>query len=154
MNQIQKLLNTIPRFDSALCVTFDNLNMFFPDGPADETKRLPELRAICRSCIHRKECLEYSIREDIPYGIWGGKSPSERGQVLKRTEKRRRAERVIKMRNQGVSTKDIAKAVGMEIHQIHRIYTDANRARKREDQSNQKPNTQLADSSSSLQSAP
>jgi DNA invertase Pin-like site-specific DNA recombinase len=97
--------------------------------------------------------LEYSIREEIPYGIWGGKTPTERGVVLKRTEILKRKERVLKLRNRGVSTEDIAQIVGIKIHSVYRIFSDENRARKRENQSNPKTNTQSADLSQSLESA-
>jgi len=149
----QLFLNTIPLFENALCADLEDQDLFFPDGKTEETKRLPQLRAICQSCVERKECLEYSIREEIPYGIWGGKTPTERGLVLKRNERRERAERVIKLRNRGVSTEQIARIVGIRIYLVYRIFGDANRARKREDQSNPKTNTQSEDSSPSLESA-
>lgn len=145
----QLFLNTIPLFENALCAQIEDQDLFFPDGKAEETKRLPQLRAICRSCVERKECLEYSIREEIPYGIWGGKTPTERGVVLKRADIRKRQERVIKLRNRGISTEEIASIVGIRIHQVYRIFTEANKARKREDQSNQKTNTASEDSSPS-----
>lgn len=153
MIQPQLFLNTIPRFENALCAELEDQDLFFPDGKAEETKRLPQLRAICRSCVERKECLEYSIREEIPYGIWGGKTPTERGVVLKRTEILKRKERVLKLRNKGVSTEDIAQIVGIKIHSVYRIFSDANRARKREDQSNQIRDTRPEDSSPSWESA-
>jgi len=149
----QLFLNTIPLFENALCADLEDQDLFFPDGKTEETKRLPQLRAICRSCVERKECLEYSIREEIPYGIWGGKTPTERGVVLKRTDMRKRQERVIKLRNRGVSTEEIASIVGIRIHQVYRIFTEANKARKRENQSNQKIDTASADSSQSSESA-
>ena len=86
-------------------------------------------------------------------GIWGGKTPTERGVVLKRTDMRKRQERVIKLRNRGVSTEEIASIVGIRIHQVYRIFTEANKVRKRENQSNQKIDTASADSSQSLESA-
>jgi hypothetical protein len=149
----QVFLNTIPLFENALCADLEDQDLFFPDGKTEETKRLPQLRAICQSCVERKECLEYSIREEIPYGIWGGKTPAERGVVLKRTEILKRKERVLKLRNKGVSTEDIAQIVGIKIHSVYRIFSDENRARKRENQSNPKTSTQSADLSQSLESA-
>jgi len=94
--------------------------------------------------------LAYAIKEEIQHGIWGGKTPSERGQNLKRDELRIRNERVIKLRDQGISTDEIAKKVGIRVTQIYRIFSDANKARKREDQSNQI--TKSVASSSSLES--
>jgi DNA invertase Pin-like site-specific DNA recombinase len=96
--------------------------------------------------------LAYAIKEEIQHGIWGGKTPSERGQTLKRDEVRLRKQRVVKLRDQGISTNEIAKKVGIRVTQVYRIFTEANRARKREDQSNQIRNIQSVDSSSSLES--
>jgi len=147
-----QFLPFVPLFENAACAQIEDKNLFFPDGKSEETDRLPILRKICKGCIERKECLEYAIKEEIPYGIWGGKTPSERGQNLPRDEKKKRNDQVIRLRNQGISTDEIASKVGLRVTQIYRIFTEANRARKREDQSNQIRNTQSADLSSSLES--
>jgi DNA invertase Pin-like site-specific DNA recombinase len=96
--------------------------------------------------------LAYAIKEEIPHGIWGGKTPTERGQNLKRDQKMERQKRIIKLRDQGISTDEIARKVGIRVTQVYRIFTEANKARKREDQSNQIRNIQSADLSSSLES--
>jgi len=147
-----QFLPFVPLFENAACAQIEDKNLFFPDGKSEETDRLPILRKICKGCIERKECLEYAIKEEIPYGIWGGKTPSERGQNLPRDKKKKRNDQVIRLRNQGISTDEIASKVGLRVTQIYRIFTEANRARKREDQSNQIRNTQSADLSSSLES--
>jgi len=139
-------------FENAACANYEDPDYFFPEGKAEEAERLPNLRRICGACIERKECLAYAIKEEIPHGIWGGKTPSERGQNLKRDEKKARQERIIKLRNQGISTDEIARKVGIRVTQVYRIFTEANKARKREDQSNQIRNTPSADLSSSLES--
>jgi DNA invertase Pin-like site-specific DNA recombinase len=147
-----QFLPFVPLFENAACAQIEDKNLFFPDGKSEETDRLPILRKICKGCIERKECLEYAIKEEIPYGIWGGKTPSERGQNLPRDEKKKRNDKVIRLRNQGISTDEIASKVGLRVTQIYRIFTEANKARKREDQSNQITNTPSADLSSSLES--
>ena len=139
-------------FENAACAEHGDPDFFFPEGKAEEAKRLPNLREICGGCIDRKECLEYAIKEEIQHGIWGGKTPSERGQALKRDEKKERQKRVVKLRDQGISTDEIARKVGIRVTQVYRIFTEANKARKREDQSNQIRNIQSADLSSSLES--
>ena len=139
-------------FDSPACAEIGDPDYFFPETKLQEAERLPNIRKICGACIERKECLAYAIKEEIQHGIWGGKTPSERGQNLDRDEIRIRNERVIKLRNQGISTDEIAKKVGIRVTQIYRIFSDANKARKREDQSNQIQNTEFAASSSSLES--
>jgi WhiB family redox-sensing transcriptional regulator len=139
-------------FENAACVEIGDPDYFFPEGKAEEAKRLPNLRKICGGCIERKECLAYAIKEEIPHGIWGGKTPSERGQNLKRDQKMERQKRIIKLRDQGISTDEIARKVGIRVTQVYRIFTEANKARKREDQSNQIRNIQSDDLSSSLES--
>ena len=139
-------------FENAACREIGDPDYFFPEGKAEEAERLPNLRRICAGCIERKKCLAYAIKEEIQHGIWGGKTPSERGQTLKRDEVRLRKQRVVKLRDQGISTNEIAKKVGIRVTQVYRIFTEANRARKREDQSNQIRNIQSVDSSSSLES--
>jgi len=145
-------LPTVQLFENASCAQIGDPDYFFPEGKAEEAERLPILRKICGACIERKECLAYAIKEEIPHGIWGGKTPSERGQVLKRDERRIRNQRVIKLRDQGISTDEIARKIGIRVTQVYRIFTEANKARKREDQSNQIRNIQSAASSSLLES--
>ena len=152
MIRTTQFLSHVPQFENASCAEIDDKNLFFPDGKSDETDRLPILRKICKGCPERKECLEYAIKEEIPYGIWGGKTPSERGHNLQRDEKKKRNQRVIQLRNKGISTNEIARKVGIRVTQVYRIFTEANKARRREDQSNQIRNIQSADSSSSLES--
>jgi WhiB family transcriptional regulator, redox-sensing transcriptional regulator len=59
--------------DLALCAETDP-EAFFPEkgGSVREAKR------VCRSCEVRAECLEYALRHDIRFGIYGGMSPQER----------------------------------------------------------------------------
>ena len=153
MIRTKDFMPSVQLFENAACADFEDPDYFFPDGRAEEAKRLPTLRSICGACIERKECLAYAIKEEIPHGIWGGKTPSERGQNLKRDEKKERQKRIIKLRDQGISTEEIAIKVGIRVTQVYRIFTEANKARKREDQSNQKTNTPSADSSLLLESA-
>jgi uncharacterized protein (DUF433 family) len=152
MIRTSDFLPIVQLFNNAACADMENPDYFFPEGKVQEAERLPKLRKICGACIERRECLAYAIKEEIPYGIWGGKTPSERGHHLKHDQRRMKVEKVLKLRNQGISTDEIARKVGMKVTQIYRIFTDANKARKREDQSNQKKNTQSADLSSSLES--
>jgi DNA invertase Pin-like site-specific DNA recombinase len=72
---------------------------------------------------------------------------------LKRNEKLERQKRIIKLRDQGISTEEIAMKVGIRVTQVYRVFTEANKARKREDQSNQQTSTACADLPSSLESA-
>jgi hypothetical protein len=68
----------LPRFDQAKCAEIEDKDLFFPDGRRQEVELLPQLKAICSSCIHEKECLEYALEKQISFGIWGGLTPPER----------------------------------------------------------------------------
>lgn len=72
----------LPRFDKAKCVDVEDKDLFFPINKKAEEEILPQLKAICASCIHNKECLAYALEKQIPFGIWGGSSPSERDAVI------------------------------------------------------------------------
>ena len=59
--------------ERALCAETDP-EAFFPEkgGSSREAKR------ICSECPVRIECLNYALRRDERYGVWGGMSERER----------------------------------------------------------------------------
>ena len=63
----------------ALCAQTDP-EAFFPEkgGSTRDAKR------ICTTCDVRGECLEYALRNDERFGIWGGLSERERRKLKKR----------------------------------------------------------------------
>jgi hypothetical protein len=77
LNQFEFFVD-LPRFDNAKCADIEDKDLFFPDNRTQEAERLHQLKAICASCIHEKECLEYALEKQIPYGIWGGSTPADR----------------------------------------------------------------------------
>lgn len=70
---------TLPLLPNAECRKLENPNLFFPESRWEERNSLQLVRDTCAKCIERKECLEYALNEQIPHGIWGGKTPAERG---------------------------------------------------------------------------
>ena len=80
MNQFEFFVD-LPKFDSAKCADIEDKDLFFPDNRTQEAERLHQLKAICSSCIHSKECLEYALEKQIPYGVWGGSTPADRDTV-------------------------------------------------------------------------
>lgn len=60
----------------AACVGVDP-ELFFPDGNGDPRRK--QAQAICDDCPVRRECLKFAEREDIPYGVFGGRTARERG---------------------------------------------------------------------------
>ncbi|WDG18975.1 WhiB family transcriptional regulator [Microbacterium sp. Clip185] len=63
----------------ALCAQTDP-EAFFPEkgGSTRDAKR------ICTTCDVRDECLEYALRNDERFGIWGGLSERERRKLKRR----------------------------------------------------------------------
>ncbi|TMK46583.1 MAG: WhiB family transcriptional regulator [Actinobacteria bacterium] len=63
----------IPWQERARCREHDP-EIFFPEkgGSSREAKR------ICADCPVRIECLNYALRRDERYGVWGGMSERER----------------------------------------------------------------------------
>lgn len=58
---------------------------FYP-GQGAQGQDVDKIKAICRSCPVREECLDYAINRPEEYGIWGGLS----GRQLQRERARRR----------------------------------------------------------------
>ncbi|MBP2369916.1 WhiB family transcriptional regulator [Pseudonocardia parietis] len=50
-------------------------DLFFPE----ERESAGRVKAICRSCSVRDECLATAIRRGESHGIWGGMTARERG---------------------------------------------------------------------------
>ena len=111
MSSIEFISNS-PKFPEAMCAKLENKDYFFPDGKNQEAERLPELQAICNICIHRKECLEYAIKERIRFGIWGGTTGEMRRRLFKNqslfVERKGKAKTVRKMHDEGCSPEHIA----------------------------------------------
>lgn len=60
--------------------------MFFPPGQPERKdereQRERRAKAVCARCPVRLECLDYALRTREPYGIWGGRTESERAALL------------------------------------------------------------------------
>ena len=54
--------------------------LFFP--PEEEMKRANivyrNAKAICKDCPVTEQCLQYALREEMYFGVWGGTTPKER----------------------------------------------------------------------------
>ncbi len=111
MNQFEFFVD-LPRFDNAQCADIEDKDLFFPDNRTQEAERLHQLKAICASCIHEKECLEYALEKQIPYGIWGGSTPADRDTVAIANGKsyafKGIALTITKLHKKGVSANEIA----------------------------------------------
>lgn len=146
-----KFLLNAPSFPEAVCATLDDKDFFFPTERGIEADRLPQLKQLCGSCIHRKECLEYALKEQIPYGVWGGKSPKERVWALipavDQIATKGLAGQIKKHREKGLSAKEIAYTLNTSITYVNRIFKKIDEATdKGASQSHQQTKSSFADS--------
>jgi len=115
----------LPKLPDALCKDYSFPDLFFPDGRVEEAKRLPLAQAICAGCPARKECLEYALEEEIPYGIWAGTTPEMRGfnSPSKRAINLRKnvAQEIRDLDQKGRTHKEIALALNVELSYVTRV---------------------------------
>lgn len=62
------------------CVGKD-ADLWFPDR-SHSLAQVEEAKAICSGCPVRSACLEFALDSRQAYGIWGGKTPTERRRML------------------------------------------------------------------------
>ncbi|GAA2231472.1 WhiB family transcriptional regulator [Streptomyces amakusaensis] len=62
--------------ETALCAQ-TGPEFFFP-APGSSTQ---EAKLLCGACEGRVECLEYALRHDEKFGVWGGMSERERDRL-------------------------------------------------------------------------
>jgi WhiB family transcriptional regulator, redox-sensing transcriptional regulator len=56
--------------------------LFFPIGHGSRAQAQTTVaKSICSSCPVRSECLEYALRANLQYGVFGGLAEEERRQV-------------------------------------------------------------------------
>lgn len=117
-----EFLSDAPKFQDALCADLEDKNYFFPVGKISEAERLPELQSLCNGCTHRKECLEYAIREKITFGIWGGTTGEMRKRLFKNqslfVERKGKAKIVRRMHDEGSSPEHIASFLKVQISYV------------------------------------
>jgi len=124
LNQFEFFVD-LPRFDNAKCADVEDKDLFFPDNRTQEAERLHQLKAICSSCIHEKECLEYALEKQIPYGIWGGSTPADRDTVAIANGKsyafKGIALTITKLHKKGVSANEIAVQLNTSPGYVRRV---------------------------------
>jgi hypothetical protein len=115
-----------PDFPQAKCAELDDKDFFFPKSGKQEAERLPQLRTICATCIHEKECLEYATEKQIDFGFWGGKSANERNDMraprVRGFAQKGRAKKIKGLLEQGKSVSEISTLTGIRKHYVNRIF--------------------------------
>lgn len=115
----------LPKFPQAKCAEVEDKDLFFPDNRKQEAERLLQLKAMCESCIHRMECLEYALEKQIPHGIWGGSTPAERDAKVKDKDYafKGMALSIIKLHLKGKPVNEIAAQLNTSGGYIRRVLT-------------------------------
>jgi WhiB family redox-sensing transcriptional regulator len=75
----ESLILPEPWTQEALCAETDP-ERFFPD----KGKSAAPAKEICALCDVAAQCLEYALRNDERFGVWGGKSERERRAMKRR----------------------------------------------------------------------
>lgn len=128
-----------PNFPEAVCATLDDKDFFFPKVGKQEAEILPQLRALCASCIHERECLTFALDKQIADGFWGGKSATERRLLSVRSDRvavKGVALKIKNLKEAGQSVREIASLLATSPYYIRRVF-------KRLDEANNKGAVQL-----------
>jgi WhiB family redox-sensing transcriptional regulator len=82
---------------SARCRGTDPSVFFHPEGERGlkRRKRAQDAQRFCAQCPVAKQCLEYSLRFQEPYGIWGGIAEDERHEILGHTIREHSRQKII-----------------------------------------------------------
>jgi WhiB family redox-sensing transcriptional regulator len=57
---------------------------------AQKDARIKRAKDLCQECPMSDPCLEYALVTQQPYGIWGGKTSTERRSLIRRRARQRR----------------------------------------------------------------
>jgi len=114
-----------PSFPEAQCT--DDPDFFFPVSQVELEQRLERLRAICGSCIHQTPCRNFSVENEEEHGFWGGLTPDERSQFIKRENGintkevgTRRFREIQEYLQQGLDKREIARILKIQVQSIDR----------------------------------
>ena len=79
----------IPQFDDANCLTVGDPDLVFPNGKVGASReQIIAAKKVCIGCVHKNECAEFAIENEIDYGVWGGIDEHERRRLLKMRAKK------------------------------------------------------------------
>jgi WhiB family transcriptional regulator, redox-sensing transcriptional regulator len=69
---------------AAACLSADP-ELFFPVSRNGRSREQEErAKAVCRTCLVRRQCLQYALAMKEPYGVWGGMTEVERRRTPRR----------------------------------------------------------------------
>ena len=77
----------------AACRDLNTARFFHPAAERGRAaaRREDQAKRVCAACLVREQCLEYSLRAEEPYGVWGGVGERQRWRMVMRRRRARRA---------------------------------------------------------------
>jgi hypothetical protein len=109
-----------PSFPEAKCRDL-NGDYFFPDSRQELKLRLPEIRQICNSCIHKIDCYSFAVTHQVE-GIWAGTTYEERKSRFTEQEIRgKKITDVLQKLSNGFTVEEIARMQGVKISSVQRL---------------------------------
>ena len=104
--------------------------LFYPPNDDPDTERA---KRICKRCTVIDQCLEYALKNNEPYGVWGGKTPAQRRRMRSAQRVHRRVETVkarqseaLRLSRSGLSAPQVAERMGVTARTVER-WKSANR---------------------------
>jgi WhiB family redox-sensing transcriptional regulator len=85
MNDFRLIDDRVDWMKDAKCAGVGNEGFFPQTG---ETYKALLACNFCRDCLVREECLEFSLTNQIRYGVWGGVSARMRQKLLAERKKK------------------------------------------------------------------
>lgn len=90
---VLKVLPYAPWMKYGACRNLPN-GIFYPDNDAGNNYA-SSARAICNSCLHQLDCLNYALDNKIDDGVWGGTTREERRKMQRARRHALRHSRVL-----------------------------------------------------------
>ncbi len=84
MNLLRTIRNIAhePWLDWAICSSTDP-DVFYPNQGESPARA----KLICRDCPVQSECLDWALRTNERFGVWGGKSDQEREKLRRKRQR-------------------------------------------------------------------
>jgi len=109
-----------PSFPKAQCRNL-NGDDFFSDSKQELEERLPAIKQICDSCIHKTDCYSFAVIHQVE-GIWAGTTYEERKRNFRDQEIRgKKIADVLEKLSNGFTVEEIAKMQGVKISSVERL---------------------------------
>lgn len=80
------LINSmIPKFDNANCLSVGDPELFFVNSAEKHAKaQIKAAKKVCENCVHKLQCLDFAMTNEIRYGVWGGLIEFERRRMARK----------------------------------------------------------------------